>query len=85
MKEYSMLVWLTQVGISVAAPPVVFLLIAVWLRDRFGLGAWCILTALALGLICAVSGLRQSLLLMEKMHKQNHKDDPAVPGFNEHT
>ena len=60
MKDLHMLVWLTQVGISVAAPPVVFLLIAVWLRNR------------------------QNVMLMEKMHQQNHKDPPSVPGFNEH-
>ena len=85
MKDLRMLVWLTQVGISVAAPPVVFLLGALWLRNRFGLGVWCILVALALGIICAVAGLRQTLMLMEKMHEKNHKDPPPVPGFNEHT
>ena len=40
MKDLHMLVWLTQTGISVAAPPGGFLLGAIWLRDRFGLGAW---------------------------------------------
>lgn len=85
MKDLRMLVWLTQVGISVAAPLVVFLLIALWLRNRFALGSWCILVALVLGLICAVSGLRQTLMLMERMHDQNHKAPPPVPGFNEHT
>lgn len=85
MKEMSMLVWLTQVGISVAAPPVVFLLGALWLRRQFGIGDWCIWTALVLGILCAVSGLRQSLQLMEKMAKKNSPDTPPVPGFNEHT
>ena len=85
MKDLRMLVWLTQVGISVAAPLVVFLLSALWLRAQFGLGVWCVLAALALGMICAVSGLRQTLMLMEQMHKKNHQDPPAVPGFNEHT
>lgn len=85
MKELSMLVWLTQLGISVAAPPVVFLFAALWLRSRFGLGSWCIWLALALGILCAVSGLRQSLLLMERMSKKHSQDTPAVPGFNEHT
>lgn len=84
MKDLRMLVWLTQVGISVAAPPVVFLLIALWLRGRFGLGPWCVIAALVLGLICAVSGLRQTLMLMERMHRQNHKDPDPVAGFNEH-
>ena len=85
MKDLHMLIWLTQLGISVAAPPVVFLLLAIWLRSQFSLGLWCIWVALILGMICAVSGLRQTLMLMEKMHKQNHKDPPSVPGFNEHT
>ena len=84
MKDLHMLVWLSQVGISVAAPPVVFILLALWLRERFGLGPWCIWAALILGIICAVSGLRQSLFLMEKMSKGNKKETPPVPGFNEH-
>ena len=85
MKDLSMLVWLTQAGISVAAPPVVFIMLALWLRERFGLGVWCLWTALILGMICAVSGLRQTLYLMEKMSKKNSPDTPTVPGFNEHT
>ena len=32
------LVWLTQFGLSVVLPPVLFLLGAVWLRKQFGLG-----------------------------------------------
>lgn len=85
MKDLHMLIWLTQAGISVAAPPVVFLLGAIWLRDRFGVGSWCIWLALALGIICAVSGLHQSLQLMEQMAKKSSPEEPRVPGFNEHT
>jgi hypothetical protein len=32
------LVWLTQFGLSVALPPVLFLLGAVWLKNEFALG-----------------------------------------------
>lgn len=85
MKDLHMLVWLSQAGISVAAPPVVFLLIAIWLRDRFAWGTWCIWLALVLGIFCAVSGLRQSLQLMDKMAKKHNPETPPVPGFNEHT
>lgn len=84
MKDLSMLVWLSQVGISVAAPLAAFIFIALWLRSRFGLGVWCIWAALALGIICAVSGLRQSLYLMEKMSKQNSGETKPPVGFNEH-
>ena len=40
MKELNMLVWTTQLGISVAAPLAGFTLAGLWLRDRFGLGIW---------------------------------------------
>ena len=42
--------WLTQLGLSVAAPPVLCLLLANWLSRRFGLGGWVYLAAVVLGL-----------------------------------
>ena len=67
MKGLNLLIWMTQLGISVAVPPVVFVLLGVWLRDRFGLGNWVMIVAVAVGLICAVNGLRSSLKVMERM------------------
>ena len=40
MRTIRMLTWFTQLGLSVVTPLVVFLLGAVWLRERFGLGGW---------------------------------------------
>ena len=68
MKNLGLLVWLTQLGLSVAIPPAVFILLAVWLRDRFGLGAWVLIVGILLGVICAVDGLRVSLKAMEQMN-----------------
>lgn len=86
MKELNMLVWITQLGISVAAPLAGFTLLGLWLRSRFSLGVWVVLICLALGLICAVNGLRSSLKLMEKLDKQNDKKSKSPPpiSFNEH-
>ena len=39
MKELNLLVWLTQLGISVAGPLAGFILLAVWLRQRFDLAS----------------------------------------------
>ena len=50
MKGLNLLIWMTQLGISVAVPPVVFVLLGVWLRDRFGLGNWVMIVAVAVGL-----------------------------------
>ena len=84
MKDASALVWLTQLGLSVAAPLAGFLLLAVWLRSRFSLGVWIIWVGLFLGINGAVSGLRSSLKTMERMSRP--KDTPKEPpvSFNDH-
>ena len=83
MKNLSLLVWLTQLGISVAVPPVVMILLAVWLRNRFDLGVWVVILGIVLGAVFAADGLRQSLKAMERMAKKENKEDPPL-SFNEH-
>ena len=84
MKEFNMLVWLTQLGFSVAMPLAGFTLIGFWLKEKFGLGIWIVLCGCVLGLICAVSGLKNALKIMEQMDKKNEKQDPLPVSFNEH-
>lgn len=83
MKDLNMIVWLTQLGISVALPLAGFVVGAVWLRSRFGLGMWIIWAGVILGAICAISGFRHSLKMMELMSKDKKKKEPPI-GFNEH-
>lgn len=85
MKELNMLVWLTQLGVSVAVPLGGFTLLGLWLRSRFDLGAWVVLCFCALGFICAVNGFRNSLKMMEQMDKNGtRKTDPPPVSFNDH-
>ena len=85
MKELNMLVFLTQLGISVAAPLGGFTLIAVWLRGRFHLGAWVIVLGVVLGLIGAADGLIRTLRIMEDMDKRKkHRDEKPPISFNDH-
>ena len=84
MKELNMMVWLTQLGISVAMPLGGFVILGLWLRQKFGLGNWVVFCGCGLGLICAIDGLRYSLRLMERMdRKKDEKDSPSV-SFNDH-
>lgn len=83
MKNLSMIVWLTQLGLSVALPPAGFILLAVWLRDRFAWGNWVIWVGIVLGVVCAVDGLRTSLKAMERMSRDKQTEDPPV-SFNDH-
>lgn len=85
MKNLNLLVWLTQLGISVAGPLAGFILLAVWLRQRFALGVWVILLGIVLGIAGAVDGFRISLKAMDRMSKNKPGDnDPPPVSFNDH-
>ena len=86
MKDLSLLVWLSQLGFSVAFPLAGFILLAVWLRDDQGWGGWVLWVGIALGVICAFQGLRSAIRSMELLSKnKRQKDDPPPPiSFNDH-
>lgn len=83
MKDISLLVWLAQLGFSVAFPLAGFILLAVWLRDRWGWGDWVLWAGIALGIICAIDGFRSSVRAMSRLAKDKKKDPPPV-SFNDH-
>lgn len=82
MKEFRLLVWITQLGLSVAVPPALCTLGAVWLRNRFQLGPWILFPGIGLGFCLAVNGFRASLKAMERMDRL-HRETPPV-SFQEH-
>ena len=83
MKDLTLIVWLTQLGLSVAVPMAGFVLLAVWLRNSLGWGQWVIYAGIGLGLICAIDGLRTSLKALERLSRKEDKP-PAPISFNDH-
>ena len=83
MKNISLLVWLSQLGISVAVPLTGFVLLGVWLHNQFALGAWVIVTCSVIGVLCAGIGLWNSLKKMERIARDETKEKPPV-SFNNH-
>ena len=83
MKNVNLLIWLTQLGISVAVPLGGFIWLAVWLRQRFDLGVWVVLAGVFVGIVCAIDGMRTSLKAMERMSKDKIDEPPPV-SFNDH-
>ena len=83
MKNLSLLIWLTQLGLSVALPLGGFVWLGVWLRQRFGWGGWVVILCTVVGVICAVDGFRSSLKAMEPATRGKKEKDPPV-AFNEH-
>ena len=84
MKDLSLLVWLTQLGLSVAFPLAGCILLAVWLREKFSLGAWVILVGLFLGIVLAIDGLRTSLKAMSRISAGKKEKKPPAVCFNDH-
>ena len=84
MKHLNLLVWITQLGISVAAPLGGFVWLGVFLRQRFDLGVWVVLVGVLLGIVCAVDGLRVSLKAMERMAGNHKEQEPPPVSFNDH-
>jgi len=83
LKDVNLLIWLAQLGISVAAPLGGFIWLGIWLRQRFSLGIWVVLAGIFVGLVCAFDGLRVSLKAMERMSKDKTEEPPPV-AFNDH-
>lgn len=83
MKQYRLLIWLTQLGLSVALPLAGFVLLGIWLHSAKGWGAWVVAAGLILGLSSAVRGFRDALKAMEQMSAPEDPQPPAV-SFNHH-
>lgn len=84
MKKMNLLIWLTQLGLSVVVPLGGFILLALWLRQQFGWGDWVIIVGVLLGVVCAVDGLRTSLKAMERMSKDKKEEQAPPVSFNDH-
>ena len=86
MKHLKSLVWLTQLGLSVAVPPICFIGLSVWLRNGRGWGSWVIWVGIFLGVYSAVEGFRATLRAMALMDKHSRKEPEEPPvSFNEHS
>ena len=82
MKNLHLLTWLTQLGLSTAVPLASFVVLAVWLRNRYDLGLWVVFAGIGLGLFCAIDGFVRNLKALEQLSKEEKKDPPV--SFGEH-
>ena len=78
------LVWLTQFGLSVCVPLVLFVGGAIWLKNQFLLGGWILAVGVLLGVLGAVSGLRYSLKAIDRQGRAPSEKEPPPISFNRH-
>lgn len=79
-----MLVFVTQLGLSVALPLAGFLWLALWLKAQWSLGSWVIWAGIIVGMICAVDGLRNTLRVMERLSRDKKREKGSIVSFQDH-
>lgn len=84
MKDLGLLVWLTQLGLSVAFPLAGFVLLGLWLHRSVGWGSWTVWCGIVVGLICAITGFRDCLKAMDKLSRNKKHDKNTSVNFNDH-
>ena len=84
MKFLSLLMWVTQFGFSALFPTCFFLLVAVWLQEKFALGMWIVAVLGILGLMTSFSTARAYLRsILKEIERTSDRKDPP-PAFNDH-
>jgi len=74
MKYLSLLTWVGQFGFSCLFPTCVFLLLGVYLQNRFDLGVWVVILLGIIGFLTSISTARACLESMRKEIDRISKD-----------
>lgn len=84
MKFLNLLMWVGQFGFSVVFPTLFFLLIAVWLQNKFGLGMWIVVVLGLIGILTSISTARSCLRSLCKAAQEASFKEPPPTAFNDH-
>ena len=85
MKILNLLMWVTQFGVSVIFPTCFFLIVAVWLQNRFDLGVWIVITLGILGVMTSVSTAKACLKSLQKAAEEASGSKKTPIAFNDHS
>lgn len=84
MKILNLLMWVGQFGFSIIFPTLFFLILAVWLQNKFNLGIWIIILCGILGLLTTVSTVKACLHSLRKAAEEASGSKPRPISFNDH-
>ena len=86
MKYLSLITWVTQLGFSMLFPICLFLMLAYWLQNRYGLGPWVMVVMGILGFMTSVSTAKSCIRSLIKAANAITEDKPEPPvAFNDHS
>lgn len=84
LKFLSLILWVTQFGLSVLFPVCAMLLLGIWLQNRFGWGMGSLVIFGVLGLLISISTAKSCIRSLRK-DAENATEKKSVPlSFNDH-
>lgn len=84
MKTLSLLLWVTQFGLSVLFPLCFFLLLSVWLQRKYQLGMWIVILFGILGLLTSISTAKSCIRSLVKDADEASDSKKPPIAFNDH-
>ena len=84
MKRLTLLVWVTQFGLSALFPVCAFLLLGSWLQNTWQLGMWVMIVCGVVGFLTSISTVRSCIWAMRRDADGAASDQEPPLAFNEH-
>ena len=84
MKILNLLMWVTQFGLSCLFPLCFFLILAVWLQNKYGFGMWIIAICGILGLLVTISTVKANIRSLRKAAEEAAGEKTPPVAFNDH-
>ena len=85
MKFLSLILWVTQFGLSALFPLCVFLYLGFWLQTRFGLGLWVMVLCGIIGFMTSISTAKSCLRSLLKARDEASSQEKPPISFNDHS
>ena len=85
MKTLSLILWVTQFGLSVLFPLCLFLYLGFWLQTRFELGIWVMALCGVVGFLTSVSTAKSCLRSLLKARDEAASQKKPPVSFNDHS
>ena len=83
-KFLSLILWVTQFGLSVLFPVCFFFIFASWLQQRFGFGMWIMIVMGVFGLLVSISSARSCIRSLQKAAEEAGDNKKPPVAFNDH-
>jgi len=84
MKILNLLMWVGQFGFSIIFPTLFFLILAVWLQNKFDLGMWIVAVLGVLGVLTSISTTKSCLRSLRKAAEEACEGSEPPVSFNDH-